>query len=58
MVDPIVHLAVGVACAFCAEFPDTPVFTVFGVEETDQCVEGVSVRALRVGSRGTGGCDY
>lgn len=58
MVDPMVHLAVRVARALCAELPDTPVLAVFGVEEADQCVERVSVCALRVGGRRARGCDY
>lgn len=54
MADAIVDGIVGVAGALGAEFPDGPVFSMFLVEEGDEAVERVAVRALRVCLRRAG----
>lgn len=57
MVDAVVNLAIGVAGAFCTKFPYRPVFAMFCVEEFDEGIERVSVRALGIGATGAGCSD-
>lgn len=45
---------VWISGSFGAELPYRPVFTMLGVEELDELVEGVSVGELRVRLRGAG----
>ena len=57
MPDPAIHLAVWISGPLCAELQYLPFFAVLVVEEFDELVEGVAVRALRVGAAGARGCD-
>ena len=50
-----VDFRVGIASTFCAKFPYRPVNIVFVVEELDEGVCRVAIRALRVCGGGTGG---
>lgn len=45
---------VRVSGPFGAKLPDGPIVPMLGVEEADEVVQGVAVRPLRVGLRGTG----
>jgi hypothetical protein len=51
---PAVDGLVGIACAFGAKLPDGPAIAVFRVEECDELIERVPIRALREGLRRTG----
>lgn len=55
--DAAVDGVVRVAGSLGAEFPDGPAVAVLGVEEGDEPVERVAVRALRVGLRGARAVD-
>lgn len=57
MPDPAIHLTIWIPGPFSAELPYLPLIAVFVVEEFDELVEGVAVRALRVGAAGARGCD-
>jgi hypothetical protein len=57
VVDAVVDFGVGVASPLGAEFPYRPVVAVLRVEELDERVEGVAVRALGVGATGARGGD-
>ena len=55
--DAVVDRRVRVTCPLGAELPDGPFPFVLGVEEADEAVERVAVRALGEGVAGAGGCD-
>lgn len=57
MVDAIVDFRIGVACAFGAKFPYSPVVAMLGVEEFHKRIERVAVCALGIGAAGTRCCD-
>lgn len=54
MPDASVDGLVGISGPFRPELPDGPIISMFGVEEGDKAVEGVSVGSLRIGLAGAG----
>ena len=57
VVDAVVDFGVGVAGPLCAELPYGPIVAVLGIEELDECIEGVAVCALGVRATGARGGD-
>lgn len=53
----VVDIRVGIACPFCAELPDAPVFAMVAVEEANERAQRVAVGERRVGNCRTG-CGY
>lgn len=54
MAYPAIDGLVWIASSLGAKFPDGPIIAVFGIEKSDEAVEGVTVGALGVCLAGAG----